>query len=188
MVIGLVYAVAAYSQNCLYCKRVDSKSAFLYSYSYCAKNNLCLQDQWNYINQWCSTKWINGWMIDIDSDCAADEAVGACQDFTSEEAYYGTYFNSTRFLKAGQKCTISIDASAAVARVIFDDVTNLGVLFNGYEIGKAITIPQGEKQSITVYNGNQLDIPLAFQLSFSGATNLIMGASVIVGGLCLLSL
>ena len=52
---------AAPSTKCMSCKLKDSASSFLYSYSYCKDTNECLQDEWNYINQWCKTKWIPGW-------------------------------------------------------------------------------------------------------------------------------
>ena len=58
-VIGTVSAVP--STKCLSCKLKDSESSFLYSYSYCKATDQCLKDEWNYINQWCTTKWIPGW-------------------------------------------------------------------------------------------------------------------------------
>ena len=41
--------------------------------------------------------------------------------------------------------TATIDATEAVARVAFRDTVQLGVLFNRYELGNFITIPEGEK-------------------------------------------
>ena len=64
-----VMSVQAQSTACMSCKLKDSASSFLYSYSYCKDTNECLQDQWNYINKWCPSKWIPGWMLDIDKDC-----------------------------------------------------------------------------------------------------------------------
>ena len=52
-----------------------------------------------------------------------------------------------------EKCTITIDATAGVARVLFTDASDLGVLVNGYKIGDVFTVPEGEMQEITVYNG-----------------------------------
>ena len=111
-------------------------------------------------------------MIDIDADCGATPAEGVCKSFVSSPDKYGKAAqNSTDTLTAGSKCTVSIDATAALARVIFDDTTNLGVLFNGYVIGQPITIPEGEIQEITVYNGN-IAQPVSFVQSFSGAKTL----------------
>ena len=43
-----------------------------------------------------------------------------------------------------EKCTVTIDATAAVARVKFGDAAELGVLVNGYQIGDWLEIPEGE--------------------------------------------
>ena len=83
-------------------------------------------------------------MIDIDEDCAAISNDGACNDFVSDKSLYGQQFNTTQFLNEGEQCQITIDARGGVARVIFDDTSDLGVLYNGYVIGEAITIPEGE--------------------------------------------
>ena len=45
------------SQSCLYCRRMDKNSGFLVSYSYCATNDDCLKDAWNYINRGCEAGW-----------------------------------------------------------------------------------------------------------------------------------
>ena len=42
-----------------------------------------------------------------------------------------------------EKCTISVDATAGVARVLFSDASELGVLFSEYKINDVITIPEG---------------------------------------------
>jgi len=55
-----------------------------------------------------------------------------------------------------ERCTISIDATQGVARVLFSDASELGVLFNEYQIGDVLTIPEGEIQEITVYNGKEV--------------------------------
>ena len=51
----------------------------------------------------------------------------------------------TQILMEGEYCNIDIDATEAVARVAFIDTVQLGVLFNRYELGNFITIPEGEK-------------------------------------------
>ena len=45
----------------------------------------------------------------------------------------------------GEYCNIEIDATDAVARVAFRDTVQLGVLFNRYELGNYIDIPEGQK-------------------------------------------
>ena len=73
-VIGLANAQTATrppSFTCMNCKLKDSKSSFLYSYSYCADTDQCLMDEWNYLNQWCKTTWVPGWTLDIKTDCRA---------------------------------------------------------------------------------------------------------------------
>ena len=73
------------SVECLSCKLKDAKSGLTYSYSYCKKEDLCLKDEWNYINAWCPTKWVPGWMLDIDKDCGAVDEPDECLPiFTSE--------------------------------------------------------------------------------------------------------
>ena len=112
------------SQACLKCKHIDTLSSFLYSASYCAEKDECLQDQWNYKNSFCATEWINGWKLDIDEDCSArDGGVGACKPFISSMDQVG--YNDTRSitLPAGNKCTIEVDATDFVARVLFEPYT-----------------------------------------------------------------
>ena len=56
----------------------------------------------------------------------------------------------------------------------------LGVLYNGYLINEPLTIPKGQIQSITIYNG-KLAGPLSLDIVTSGATALAAGmASVMV--------
>ena len=80
----IAVANAANSPTCLYCKKKDSDSSFLYSYSYCKDTDECLKDEWNYMNKWCSSIWIPGWMLDIDKDCEATTAISQCVDFISQ--------------------------------------------------------------------------------------------------------
>ena len=78
-------------------------------------------------------------------------------------------------MKDNSKCTIYIDASETVARVIFDNDEDLGVLWPDYVIGTPITIEKGTREEIVVYNGNNAGY-LNFRISFSGAASLIMTA------------
>ena len=95
----------------------------------------------------------------------------SCEPFKSYEAYFGETFENTKILYDGEYCNIDIDAQDAVARVSFQDTVELGVLFNRYSIGETITIPKGQKQTITVYNG-KMKGPIAYTLTFSNADSL----------------
>ena len=134
--------------KCLNCKYLDETSDFGYSYSYCKDRNICVKDQWNYINQWCKTKWIPGWMIDVNQDCEAEEITVVCPDFTSLPYWYGK--NDTRknglILPEGAMCTMTIDATAAVARVKITEAEQMGVLWNQYDRDEWITVPEGYVQ------------------------------------------
>ena len=143
------------------------------SYSYCPTTAVCQFNEVDYINKWCELQWKQGWMIDILGDCNAQPNPD-CLNFVSDPEKYGQYFNETQYLSEGEYCTISVDATNGVARVAFTDVDSLGVLYNGYEIGTQITVPEGEVQEITIFNGQEATYgTLAFQLSFSKASSLV---------------
>ena len=58
-----------------------------------------------------------------------------------------------------------MDATAAVGRVYLEDSYNsLGVLLNEYQPGKTITVPQGDRRFITVFNGKEDGV---YYLTFS---------------------
>ena len=88
--------------------------------------------------------------------------------FVSQESLFGSWNNSTKRLEENTYCDITVDASSAMGRVVFDDTTNLGVEVDGYEIGDVITVEQGDVRTIRVYNGNEAG-PLTFLVAFSGA-------------------
>ena len=121
-------------------------------------------------------------MIDIIGDCDG-QLNTECLNFVSDPEKYGQYFNETQYLSEGEYCTITVDATNGVARVAFTDVDSLGVLYNGYEIGTQITVPEGEIQEITIFNGQEASYgTLAFQLSFTGASNLAVSTFAILVG------
>ena len=137
VILGLVSA----SWECLNCKLMDTNAGFLFSYSYCNDEilgeELCLQDSWNTINKdsKCASEFKPGWSLSIDDDCQSDENIGTCSNFESQEELNGFALNTTKTLKANEKCTILVDATLNVGRVIFDDSDTLGVLFPGYKMG-----------------------------------------------------
>ena len=76
--------------------------------------------------------------------------------------------NVTKTLSDNEMCTIRVNATETLARVIFDDSDNLGVLYPGYKMGQPITVDQGKIKYIQMYNGNDAG-PTSFKLSFSSA-------------------
>ena len=173
-----VLGIAQASYICLSCKYSDTNAGFLYSYGYCNddSNEVCQSDSWNLMNKNlnCLGDFKPGYSLDIDEDCNAEEVIGNCPSYQSDELTQGVYMNYTKVLDSNEKCTFLIDATKKVARVIFDDVTKLGVLYPGYVIGEPITVKQGLKKYITIYNGNDLGA-ISFKLSFSGASRIVSG-------------
>ena len=87
--------------------------------------------------------WIPGWMIDVDADCESSEKKYTCPSFVSDPSKYGVNetVKTNLTLGAGSQCTMTIDATQAVARVMIDQGTNIGVLFNEYALQTWMTIP-----------------------------------------------
>ena len=101
---------------------------------------------WIHPNLYC-----HGYTLDLDMDC--DAGIAICQPFVSSSAYSNKNLTGTRTLQAGEMCTISIDAKAYPARIMFDKNDNLGVMYNGYQTGRFLSIPQGSSLDLTIYNG-----------------------------------
>tara|TARA_B110000285_G_C14853609_1_gene481117 strand:- start:376 stop:699 length:324 start_codon:yes stop_codon:yes gene_type:complete len=101
--VAMVATVEASLPNCMNCKLFDSQSSFLYGASYCPDTDECLKDEWDYINKWCPSKWIPGWMLDIDKDCKGELNPKACFSYiTSADFTSGTYPNTpTSTLRSG---------------------------------------------------------------------------------------
>ena len=70
-----------------------------------------------------------------------------------------------------------MDATAALARVIFDNTSFLGIEDDKAQIGDVITVESGVRE-ILIYNGAETG-PLTFDISFSGAASLLAGAVAI---------
>ena len=155
--------VSAASSECLYCRRMDKNAGFLVSYSYCLQLDECLMDAWNYINRPCLDEWKRGDSYDL-TMCQPDNIT--CPAFVSDQTKYGAYTNTTWSLAAGGMCTVSIDATKGVARVIFDETSFLGIE-SGARIGDIITFQSGVNE-IVIYNAAETG-PLTFLISFSGA-------------------
>ena len=168
---------------CLNCKLRDGRASFLYSFNYCEETDLCLADEWNYINAWCPTKWIPGWQLDIDADCASKVEIGKCLPVVSSKDM--APFTQEYSLVKGGQCSIDVDATKAMARLSFTKASQIGVLFNAYLINEPVTIEKGENQQITVYNGD-LNMPATFTIAISGAQALavaLTGAAAVTSSL-----
>ena len=189
--VALAALVAADDlSRCLYCRRMSKAAGFLETYSYCEATDECLMDAWNYIDRPCgnstwtsgkdlfigsfeksSDEYENGNLVAGTSECDAEDI--GCPPFTSSQEKSGKYFNQTWALSAGTMCAVKVDASDYVARVIFDNVSFLGIEHDGAKIGDPITFESG-KHTIWVYNGAESG-SLTFEISFSGARQVAAG-------------
>ena len=70
-------------------------------------------------------------------------------------------------------CAVKVDASQYLARVIFDNVSFLGIEHQGAKIGNPITFESG-LHTIWIYNGAESG-SLTFEISFSGASQIAAG-------------
>ena len=113
-------SAAAFTDNCLYCKYMDTNSAAMYSYSWCKERDMCLLDAWNYYNQRCPSEWKVGWKIDIDTDCAVSRSSNCPRAIKATAADIGPdWKNTTQYLYTGTKCTVLLDATEAPVRFLF---------------------------------------------------------------------
>ena len=169
-------AVADSLPKCMYCKRNDENSGFLNSWSYCQATDTCLHNAWNYIQRECESDWKQGHTYVLDF-CEPEDI--SCPEYVSDPEKYQTYSNNTWSLAQGGKCTIKIDATQGVARVVFDyGVTNSQLGVDGkWKTGEVITFAAGENE-IIIYNANDSG-PLTFDISFSGAATLAAGATAL---------
>ena len=69
-------------------------------------------------------------------------------------------------MAAGSKCKVVVDATKAVARVIFSSSSYLGIEFDA-KIDEVITLESGTTE-IWLYNAAESG-PITFGISFSGA-------------------
>ena len=107
----------------------------------------------------------DGELIEDSSECEAEDI--GCPGFESSLDWAGEYSNQTWALSAGSMCAVKIDATEYLARVIFDNVSFLGVEYKGAKIGEPITF-EGGLHAIWIYNGAESG-SLTFEISFSGA-------------------
>ena len=179
MMGALIATVAqAALENCLYCRYTDLQATFLESWSYCNGGQECLADQWNYIDRDCSDgSWNRAAKLSLD-DCQAETA--PCPEFTSSKQYdlgepLGRHRNLTWVLPSGSKCTVKIDSTNYIGRVLFDNIQGyLGVEDQPaeWDISQKITSPVGETKEVLIYNAAESG-SLRFTISFSGASSLV---------------
>ena len=67
----LASVTAAGITECLYCKNMDTSYGFMYTFSYCRSNRTCVADSMFMINKFCEGGFVDGYTLDIDSDCTA---------------------------------------------------------------------------------------------------------------------
>ena len=74
---------------------------------------------------------------------------------------------------------MQVDATNGVARVVFDNTANLGVIgYPKYLYGTSITVPYGNKQNFTIYNADNTGGSVSFTLAFTSAIQLILSCAV----------
>ena len=71
-----------------------------------------------------------------------------------------------------------MDGSEFVGRVLFDDVSDLGIEYDGARIGVPISF-DGSEGEVTVYNAAEVG-SIAFTISFSAAVNLLSTTTSLV--------
>lgn len=130
-----------------------------------------MKDAWNYIRRPCLDGWIRGNTLSLAS-CEPEEVT--CPSFESSEEKYQKYKNTTWSIAAGSKCTVNLDATKGIARVIFSSTAYLGIDFDA-KIDEVITI-EGGTAEIEIYNAAESG-PITFGISFSGASQMLVTAA-----------
>ena len=97
-----------------------------------------------------------------------------CPSFDSEEDLYGTWNNVSWSLPEGSQCNVTINATAALGRVIFEDTDYLGIEFEDRRPNDVITV-EGAVTDVRVFNAAETG-PITFRIAFSGASSLALSA------------
>mmetsp|Transcript_11774 Transcript_11774/g.11702 ORF Transcript_11774/g.11702 Transcript_11774/m.11702 type:complete len:157 (+) Transcript_11774:161-631(+) len=142
------------------------------SFSFCEALDVCLEDAWNYIDYKCASKWIKGKKMDI-FDCFPTET--ECPSFTSSESVYGVWTNTTISLATTEYCQFVVDGTKAVARVVFSNGANYGIVGQyKYEQDEVVTVEDDVLEFI-VYNADSSGGTVSFTLAFTGGVQLLAG-------------
>ncbi len=108
---------------------------------------------------------------------------GSCPGFTSTSLAYGVWTNATESLATTQECTFTVDATQAVARVVFSDTANLGIVsYSTYSYGDVITVAAGKVQTFTLYNADPSGGSVSFTLSYTMARELVVNSLFVMTG------
>ena len=129
-------------------------------------------NQWNYISRICGN---DEWQVAKDMDLNyCDLEWVECPSFDSEEDLYGTWNNVSWSLPEGSQCNVTINATAALGRVIFEDTDYLGIEFEDRRPNDVITV-EGAVTDVRVFNAAETG-PITFRIAFSGASSLALSA------------
>ena len=60
-------------------------ASFMYSWSYCPDQDVCMGDSWNYLGKYCRGGWIEGYSLDVTANCQAVPVIGKCVNFVSSK-------------------------------------------------------------------------------------------------------
>ena len=90
-----------------------------------------------------------------------------CPDFDSTRELNGESRSVTWNLPEGAYCEVRLNGWDNVARVIFDDASNLGVEIPNYAIGDVYSVV-GTYEDILLYNAME-EGTVTFTITFSGA-------------------
>ena len=164
-------------RNCLFCKRTDEDAHFLTSYSYCAATEECLANAWNYLDRPCPTGWKPG-KTETLGTCLAEESAKNCPSYVSLPEKAQQTESRVWSLQSGTYCKVNIDATQFVARVLFDDVTDLGIDDKAGKIGSVMTFDAGFIGDVIIYNAAEAGT-IAFTMTFSQASTLFISAAAL---------
>jgi len=89
-----------------------------------------------------------------------------CPKFESSPEKYQKYENQTWSLGANARCTVNIDATGGIARVIFSSTVYLGINYDAM-VDEVITFESGTHE-LEIYNAAESG-PITFGISFSNA-------------------
>jgi hypothetical protein len=169
------FKLAHCQEQCLACIRQDRTSTLLVSFSFCESSDVCLQDEWNYIDMPCSSRWSRARSLPLDR-CQPKE--NSCTQYTSSPDKRGVWDNHTETLGLGEYCVVTLDAGAFVGRVVIDDAVTVGAQYvkapgndtfnTTIKVGQSVEIGEGLVNKIYIFNGDtsgSITFTLAFRMA-----------------------
>ena len=90
----------------------------------------------------------------LEDDCDAEQASRECPSYTSSSNLQGKTQSRTWSLQSGTYCDIDVDANEFVGRLLFDDVSDLGIQRDGanVNVGTLLSFATGSTGSVRIYN------------------------------------